>query len=74
MTRTNLIFIMSDDHAAHAISAYGSLVNKTPHLDRIAQNGVRMDAPVLSCDTTATVGLPYRGGFIRAGSRLRSSR
>ncbi|WP_442577177.1 sulfatase family protein [Microbacterium sp. F51-2R] len=44
MTRPNLIFIMSDDHAAHAISAYGSRVNSTPHLDRIANEGVRMDA------------------------------
>ncbi|MCP2635922.1 sulfatase [Microbacterium sp. HD4P20] len=44
MPRTNIVFVMSDDHAAHAISAYGSRVNSTPHLDRIAQQGVRMDA------------------------------
>jgi arylsulfatase A-like enzyme len=37
--RPNIIFIMSDDHAAHAISAYGSKVNKTPHLDRLAREG-----------------------------------
>ncbi|MEV4729838.1 sulfatase [Saccharopolyspora sp. NPDC049426] len=43
MTRTNIVFIMSDDHAAHAISAYGSRVNTTPHLDRIADEGMRMD-------------------------------
>ncbi len=30
---------MTDDHAAHAISAYGSRVNKTPHLDRLANEG-----------------------------------
>ena len=40
----NLLFIMSDDHAAHAISAYGSRINQTPHLDRIASGGVRMDS------------------------------
>jgi arylsulfatase A-like enzyme len=34
---------MSDDHAAHAISAYGSTVNKTPHLDRLAKEGMRFD-------------------------------
>ena len=44
MTRPNIIFIMSDDHAAHAISAYGSRVNTTPHLDRIADVGMRLDA------------------------------
>jgi arylsulfatase A-like enzyme len=38
-TRPNIIFIMSDDHAAHAIGAYGSRVNKTPHIDRLASEG-----------------------------------
>jgi arylsulfatase A-like enzyme len=38
-TRPNIIFIMSDDHAAHAIGAYGSRVNKTPHIDRLAREG-----------------------------------
>ena len=42
--RPNLLFIMSDDHAAHAISAYGSRINQTPHLDRIANNGMRLDS------------------------------
>lgn len=38
--RPNILFIMSDDHAAHAISAYGSRINKTPNLDRLANEGV----------------------------------
>ena len=38
--RPNIIFIMSDDHAAHAIGAYGSHVNKTPNLDRLARDGM----------------------------------
>ena len=37
--RPNIIFIMTDDHAAHAIGAYGSRVNTTPHLDRLAREG-----------------------------------
>jgi arylsulfatase A-like enzyme len=37
--RPNIIFIMTDDHAAHAIGAYGSRVNATPNLDRLAQEG-----------------------------------
>jgi arylsulfatase A-like enzyme len=37
--RPNILFIMSDDHAAHAIGAYGSRVNETPHLDRLAREG-----------------------------------
>jgi arylsulfatase A-like enzyme len=41
--RPNILFIMTDDHATHALSAYGSRVNKTPHLDRIANEGIRFD-------------------------------
>lgn len=43
MTRPNILFIMSDDHAAHAMSAYGSTLAHTPNLDRIAHEGVRFD-------------------------------
>ncbi len=37
--RPNIIFIFSDDHACHAISAYGSRINRTPNIDRIAGEG-----------------------------------
>ncbi len=37
--RPNIIYIMTDDHAAHAISAYGSRVNQTPNIDRLAREG-----------------------------------
>jgi arylsulfatase A-like enzyme len=39
----NILFIMADDHAAHAISAYGSRINQTPNLDRIAKGGMRFN-------------------------------
>lgn len=39
--KPNILFIFSDDHAQHAISAYGSKVNETPHLDRLARDGAR---------------------------------
>ncbi|MBX7164923.1 MAG: sulfatase [Pirellulales bacterium] len=38
--RPNILFIFSDDHAAQAISAYGSKLIQTPHLDRLAQEGM----------------------------------
>ncbi|WP_197453248.1 sulfatase [Rosistilla oblonga] len=40
--RPNILYIMSDDHAAPAISAYGSRlanVAPTPHIDRLAKEG-----------------------------------
>ncbi|AMO58357.1 sulfatase [Endozoicomonas montiporae] len=44
--RPNIIYIMSDDHAVRAVSAYGSDIAHlapTPNIDRIARNGVRFD-------------------------------
>jgi len=41
--RPNILFIMSDDHAYQAVSAYGSNRNKTPNIDRIAAEGVRFE-------------------------------
>lgn len=41
-TRPNIVFIMADDHAAQAISAYKHPVSQlapTPNIDRIARNG-----------------------------------
>jgi len=37
--RPNIIFIMSDDHAYQAIGAYGSGLNETPNIDRLAKEG-----------------------------------
>jgi arylsulfatase A-like enzyme len=37
--RPNIIFILSDDHAYQAISAYGSQLALTPNIDRIAREG-----------------------------------
>ena len=41
--RPNILFIMADDHAAKAISAYGMAINSTLNIDRIADEGMRLD-------------------------------
>jgi arylsulfatase A-like enzyme len=41
--RPNIVFVFSDDHAYQAISAYDGRLNRTPHIDRIAREGVRFD-------------------------------
>lgn len=51
---------MSDDHAAHAISAYGSRINETPHLDRIANEGMRLD----NCFCTNSICAPSRATIL----------
>ncbi len=39
-TRPNIVFIMSDDHAYQAISAYSDKLINTPNIDRIADEGM----------------------------------
>jgi arylsulfatase A-like enzyme len=51
---------MSDDHAAHAIGCYGSRINKTPNLDRIADGGVRFD----NCFCTNSLCAPCRAAVL----------
>ena len=59
-SRPNIIFIMTDDHAAHAIGAYGSRVNKTPHLDRLAREG----ALLTSVFATNSICTPSRAAIL----------
>ncbi|UCD29761.1 MAG: sulfatase [Planctomycetota bacterium] len=54
--RPNILFIFTDDHASHAISAYGSMINKTPHIDRLADEGMRFD----NCFCTNSICAPSR--------------
>lgn len=56
MTKPNILFIMSDDHASHAMSCYGSRINETPNLDRIANEGMRFD----NCFCTNSICTPSR--------------
>ena len=54
--RPNILYIMADDHAAHAISAYGSKVNRTPQIDRLATEGMRFT----QCFVTNSICTPSR--------------
>lgn len=54
--RPNIIFIMADDHASQAISAYGSRIMQTPNIDRIAARGMRFD----NCFCTNAICAPSR--------------
>ena len=58
--RPNILFIMSDDHASHAMSCYGSQINQTPHLDRIAHEGMRFD----NCFCTNSICTPSRASIL----------
>lgn len=58
--RPNILYIMSDDHAAHAVSAYGSRINKTPHIDRLAAEGIRFDR----CYAVNSICTPSRAAIL----------
>lgn len=58
--RPNIVLILTDDHAAHAISAYGSVVNQTPRIDEIARAGRRID----HCYCTNSLCTPSRASIL----------
>ena len=49
MNAPNIIFIMADDHAAKAISAYGGGINKTPIL--IELHGKELGLTIVTLQT-----------------------
>src|SRR5205823_2626379 len=58
--RPNILYIMADDHAAHAISAYGSRINQTPNIDRIANGGMRF----VNCFVVNSICTPSRAAIL----------
>ena len=58
--RPNILYIMSDDHASHAMTCYGSRINQTPNLDRIANEGMRFD----NCFCTNSICTPSRAAIL----------
>ena len=60
----NIIYIMSDDHASQAVSAYGGILSTvlpTPNIDRIAHEG----AILRNCFVTNSISTPSRGDYHR---------
>jgi len=61
--RPNIIYIMSDDHGSQAISCYGgvlSTVFRTPNIDRLAAEGMRME----NCFVTNSISTPSRAAIM----------
>jgi arylsulfatase A-like enzyme len=56
----NILFIMSDDHASKAISCYGGGINHTPNLDRLANEGMRLN----HCYVTNSICTPSRAAIL----------
>jgi len=58
--RPNIIFILSDDHACRAISSYDNRLIQTPHIDRLAEEGIRF----LSSFVTNSICAPSRASIL----------
>ncbi|MFB3828191.1 MAG: sulfatase [Bryobacteraceae bacterium] len=56
----NILYIMSDDHSARTVSAYGSTRNKTPNIDRIGREGMRLD----NCFCVDSICTPSRAAIL----------
>lgn len=51
---------MTDDHASHAMSCYGSRINETPNMDRIADEGMLFN----NCFCTNAICTPSRATIL----------
>ncbi len=60
MDQPNVILIVADDHAPAAIGAYGARNNRTPHLDSMAAQGLRLD----NCFCTNAICTPARASIL----------
>ena len=63
----NIVFIMSDDHAFQAVSAYGHDLNNTPNIDRIAKEGALFNKGFVTnsiCAPSRAVMLTGKHSFI----------
>nr|WP_297426335.1 sulfatase [uncultured Actinotalea sp.] len=58
--RPNIVLVLTDDHAAHAIGAYGSVVNTTPRIDEIGRQGCVLD----HCYATNSLCSPSRASIL----------
>lgn len=58
--RPNILYIMTDDHGTGALSCYGSQINHTPNMDRIAHGGMRLD----NCYVTYSLCSPSRASIL----------
>ncbi|KGE12270.1 sulfatase [Sphingobacterium deserti] len=66
-SKPNIVYIMSDDHAYQAISAYGHGLNHTPNIDRLAKEGVmftRASATNSLCAPSRAVLLTGKHSFV----------
>ncbi|MEZ5355290.1 MAG: sulfatase [Bryobacteraceae bacterium] len=53
-TRPNILFILMDDMAQRALSSFGNPLVKTPHIDRLASEGVRFTDAYVTPQCTPT--------------------
>ena len=82
--KPNILYIMSDDHAAHAIGAYGgrlASLNPTPTIDRLAKEGILFEN-AFACNSICTPSrasvitgqYPHTNGVTDLGGRIESNR
>lgn len=66
--KTNIIFIFADDLGYADLGCYGSKLNRTPNLDKLANEGVRFT----DCYAAANVCSPSRAALLTGRYPIRS--
>ena len=57
MDRPNILLIFTDQHRLSAAGCYGETICQTPHVDRLAREGVRFETAYTTCPVCS----PARG-------------
>ena len=59
MKKTNVLFLMADEHSARVLGCYGNPVIRTPNLDGLAAAGTRFTSAYTPCP----ICVPARGAL-----------
>ena len=69
-SQPNIVFILADDLGWKDLSCYGNPFNETPHLDKLAQNGVRFTQAYAACPVCSPTRASIMTGKYPARLRL----
>ena len=70
MSSPNIVIIMADQLAPQFTSVYGNTHVKTPHMDKLAAQGMRFDAAYCNAPLCAPSRFSFMSGILQALRRM----
>ena len=71
--RPNVLVLMSDQHSKHFLGCYGNEIVRTPHLDHLAERGMRFDAAYCPSPLCVPSRMSFMTGRTPTGNRVWSN-